>query len=148
MASPQFRLALAMMAGSKTGETTAEMAVMMTAAMIDVMTVEAIVTTAVMIAETTDVVVLITKMRVTVSRLRLPGKSKRLGTMTGMTTLQKMLRTWFSSPSKMTSAANAGSPERSTQSFPLCRSTWTGQTSPSPGEIGRASCRERVSSPV
>jgi hypothetical protein len=53
MASPRFRLALAMMAGSKTGETTAEISVVMTAAMIGAMTAEVIATTVVMVAETT-----------------------------------------------------------------------------------------------
>ena len=65
-----------MMAGSKTGETTAEMAVAMIAVMIGVMTVEVIATTAAMIAETTDAAAVIAKMLEIASRLRLPGKFK------------------------------------------------------------------------
>jgi hypothetical protein len=76
MASPRFRLALAMMAGSKTGETTAEMAVAMIAVMIGVMTVEVIATTAAMIAETTDAAAVIAKMLEIASWLRLPGRFK------------------------------------------------------------------------
>ena len=71
MASPRFRLALAMMAGSKTGETTAEMAVAMTA----VMTAEVIATTAAMIAETTDAAVEIAKM-LEITGAWLPGRFK------------------------------------------------------------------------
>ena len=76
MASPRFRLALATMAGSKTGETTAEMAVATIAVMIGMMTVEVIATTAAMIAETTDAAAVIAKMLEIASRLRLPGKFK------------------------------------------------------------------------
>ena len=76
MASPRFRLALAMMAGSKTGKTTAEMAVAMIAAMIGVMTVKVIATIAAMIVETTDAAAVIAKMLEIASRLRLPGRFK------------------------------------------------------------------------
>ena len=65
-----------MMAGSKTGETTAKKAVVTTIMMIGAMTAEATATTAAMIAETTDAVMVIAKMLVTVSRLRLPGRFK------------------------------------------------------------------------
>ena len=65
-----------MMAGSKTGEMTAEMAVVMTTVMIGAMNAEVTATTVAMIAETTDAVVVIAKMLVTDSRLRLPGRFK------------------------------------------------------------------------
>ena len=76
MASPRFRLVLAMMAGSKTGETTAEMAVVTIDVMTGVMIAEAIATTAAMIAETTDAVAVIAKMLEIASRIRLPGRFK------------------------------------------------------------------------
>ena len=61
-----------MMAGSKTDET----AVAMIAVMIGAMIAEVIATTAAMIAGMTDAVVVIAKMLVTVSRLRLPCRFK------------------------------------------------------------------------
>ena len=84
---------IVVMTGEMIGGTIVEVAGEMTAAVI---------ATTTMIATTTEEMIGMNPMKITemflrVSRLRLPSKSKRLGTTTEMTTLQKTLRTWSSS---------------------------------------------------
>ena len=91
------------------GETIAEVAGEMIAAVI---------ATAAMIAKTTEEMIgmnltMIAETLLRISRLRLPLRAKEQETTIEMTTRLKMLHTWFSPPSRTTSAAFAGSTKKS-----------------------------------